>query len=278
MVLNCAVFDGAISYLMVSLTYKYKIINGVAQEGILSWRFFNVYIDDLSIALSNSKYGCTFGGCSVNHLSYADDMVVLSPAATALQKLLEICSVYSEKHDIYTTKMDGVVCPPNISETVAGRLMKLAHRQSIASTTIKLISKNILLSILSILVKTIQRIVADPKRKLSPPFDSADYVPSLGHPAPGSGKMLSLFTVVCDYPAWVTETGAPVRVKRFSQSEFSSTRAAVARTTFRLDRFRNHSHSAFSCVEREFAVYTLLARCQRQVLRYYVLGLRMKYI
>ena len=42
---------------------------------------------------------------------------------------------------IYTTKIDGVVCPPNISETFAGRLMKLAHRQSIASTTIKLILK-----------------------------------------------------------------------------------------------------------------------------------------
>ena len=93
---------------------------------------------------------------------------------------------------IYTTKIDGVVCPPNISETVAGRLMKLAHRQCITSTTIKLISTNFLLSILSILVKTIQRIVADPKRTLSPPFDSADSVSSLGHPAPGSGNMLPL--------------------------------------------------------------------------------------
>ena len=37
---------------------------------------------------------------------------------------------------IYTTKIDGVVCPPNISETVAGRLMKLAHRPPIASTMI----------------------------------------------------------------------------------------------------------------------------------------------
>ena len=44
-------------------------------------------------------------------------------------------------HYIYTTKIDGVVCPPNISETVAGRLMKLAHHQRIASTSIKLISK-----------------------------------------------------------------------------------------------------------------------------------------
>ena len=55
---------------------------------LLSPRFFNVYIDDLSIALLNSKYGCTFGGCSVNHLSYADDMVILSPSATASQQLL----------------------------------------------------------------------------------------------------------------------------------------------------------------------------------------------
>ena len=76
--------------------------------------------------------------------------------------------------------------------------MKLAHHPRIASTMIKLISKPILLPILLILVKTIQRIVADPKCKLSPPFDSADSVPSLGHPAPGSGKMMSLFTVLCD--------------------------------------------------------------------------------
>ena len=40
--------------------------------------------------------------------------------------------------------------------------MKLAHRQRIASTTIKLISKSILLSFLSILFKTIKPISAGP--------------------------------------------------------------------------------------------------------------------
>ena len=40
-------------------------------------------------------------------------------------------------------------------------------------------------------------------------FDSADSVSSLGHPAPGSGNMLPLFTVLCDYPVLVTKTGAP---------------------------------------------------------------------
>ena len=128
----------------------------------------------------------------------------------------DICTLYlcyvSEINiylSIYTTKIDGVVCPPNISETVAGRLMKLAHRQRIASTTIKLISTKVLLSILSILVNTFQRIVADPKHKLSPPFDSADSVSSLGYPAPVSGNMLPLFTVLCDYPVLVTKTAAP---------------------------------------------------------------------
>ena len=63
-------------------------------------------------------------------------------------------------NSIYTNKVDEFVCPPNISETVAVRIMKLTQRPRIASTTIQLISKLILLSILSILLKTIQRIGA----------------------------------------------------------------------------------------------------------------------
>ena len=64
--------------------------------------------------------------------------------------------------DINTTKIGTFVCPPNISETVAVRIMKLAHRPRIASTTIKLVSKSILLSFLAILFKTIQPICARP--------------------------------------------------------------------------------------------------------------------
>ena len=56
---------------------------------------------------------------------------------------------------IYTTKIGTFVCPPHISETVAVRIMKFAHRRRIASTTNKLISKQILLSILSIIFNTI---------------------------------------------------------------------------------------------------------------------------
>ena len=56
---------------------------------------------------------------------------------------------------IYTTKIGTFGCPPHISETVAVRLLKLAHRSRIASTTKEIISKQMLLSILSIFFKTI---------------------------------------------------------------------------------------------------------------------------
>ena len=45
--------------------------------------------------------------------------------------------ILSDHESMYTTKIDGVVCPPNISETVAGRLMKLAHRPHIDQTHFK---------------------------------------------------------------------------------------------------------------------------------------------
>ena len=119
-----------------------------------------------------------------------------------------LCWVRMGHAIIYITKIDGVVCPPNITETVAGRLMKLAHRPRIASTTIKLISKPSVLPILLILVKTIQRIVADTKRKLSPPFYSAAPFP-VWSPCHGFGQNAVAIYCGLRLSVWVTETVAP---------------------------------------------------------------------
>ena len=83
-----------------TLSPKFNVSNGVRQGGILSPLFFNLYMDRLSVTLSETKVGCALGKTMVNHLAYADDLVILSPSVKGLQKLLNICSEYGEEHDI----------------------------------------------------------------------------------------------------------------------------------------------------------------------------------
>ena len=63
-----------------------------------------MYTDELSSHLVRSSYGCHYLG-SVNHLYYADDMVLLSPTPFGLQKLLDVCADYALDHDmVFNTK------------------------------------------------------------------------------------------------------------------------------------------------------------------------------
>ena len=79
-------WDGVIS------GYSY-VQNGVRQGGILSPQLFNVhvYLDELSIRLSNAYAGCYYNSVCVNHVYYADDAVMLSPTVSSLQSLADIC-------------------------------------------------------------------------------------------------------------------------------------------------------------------------------------------
>ena len=81
---------------------SFAIGNGVKQGGTLSPLFFNVYIDELSILRSEQHIGCCVGDAIVNHLSYADDMIIFSPSAKGLQKLLDICLIMDVNTTYYT--------------------------------------------------------------------------------------------------------------------------------------------------------------------------------
>ena len=69
----------------------FTVTNGVRQGGILSPLLFNFYMNDLSVLLSKIPAGCYSGNTVINHLMYADDLVVFAPSAKDLQKLLNIC-------------------------------------------------------------------------------------------------------------------------------------------------------------------------------------------
>ena len=59
--------------------------------------FFNIFVNDLLLALSNEKHGLRIGPCSVNAIAYADDITLLSTRIPDLQAMINHCSTYANK-------------------------------------------------------------------------------------------------------------------------------------------------------------------------------------
>ena len=74
--------------------------NGVRQGGVLSPQFFNQYMNDLTKRLNEIPAGSGSGNIVINHLMYADDVVLLSPSAKDLQKLADATYKYGTENDI----------------------------------------------------------------------------------------------------------------------------------------------------------------------------------
>ncbi|XP_048480374.1 uncharacterized protein LOC125489231 [Plutella xylostella] len=72
--------------------------------------------------------GCRIDNTSVNNISYADDMVLLSPSVRALRKLLGACESYAAEHGLRynATKSElmvfkaGSKCPAEVPPVVLG--------------------------------------------------------------------------------------------------------------------------------------------------------------
>ena len=70
---------------------NFDINNGVKQGGVLSPTLFNIYLDGLLNNLSNSGFGA---------IAYADDIALMSPSRQSLEKMLDICSVFSSDYNL----------------------------------------------------------------------------------------------------------------------------------------------------------------------------------
>ncbi|KAJ0183170.1 hypothetical protein K1T71_001146 [Dendrolimus kikuchii] len=84
---------------------KFSADSGVRQGGVTSPDLFNCYINELIEELSGTPVGLRLGDRFVNNLSYADDMVLLSPSIKGMRKLLSICERYAQRHQlVYNAK------------------------------------------------------------------------------------------------------------------------------------------------------------------------------
>ncbi|XP_048480375.1 uncharacterized protein LOC125489232 [Plutella xylostella] len=82
------------------MSSEYRLECGVRQGGLTSPDLFNLYVNDLIVELRSTRIGCHIGDVYINNLSYADDMVLLSPSIEGLRRLLDTCARYAEAHGL----------------------------------------------------------------------------------------------------------------------------------------------------------------------------------
>ena len=61
---------------------------------------FNIYVDELSVILNELFVGCYFNNMLINHLLYADDIILMCPSHSGLQTLVNECAKFGAQNDI----------------------------------------------------------------------------------------------------------------------------------------------------------------------------------
>ena len=74
----------------------FTICNGVKQGGVLSPLLFTIYLEELLVKLEAQGLGCHRNGMFVGAFIYADDITILAPTSTSLNKMLDTCKQYAD--------------------------------------------------------------------------------------------------------------------------------------------------------------------------------------
>jgi len=83
-----------------TLSDPFNVSNGIKQGGILSPLLFNIYMNDLSLVLNKTNIGGKIGDYLLNHLLYADDVVLIALSSRGMQSLLNACQEYADSHNL----------------------------------------------------------------------------------------------------------------------------------------------------------------------------------
>ena len=78
----------------------FSTINGIRQGGVASPILFTLYMEELIKKLEEKEVGCHIGREYFGCLVYADDVTLLAPTASALQKMLNTCEEFGAEFDV----------------------------------------------------------------------------------------------------------------------------------------------------------------------------------
>ena len=91
-----------------STSEYFSISKGVRQGGILSPKLFAAYMNSLTNKLIDCKAECYIDMQCINHVLYADDICLMTPTATAMQCMLDICYNYGLDNDVLCNPLKSV--------------------------------------------------------------------------------------------------------------------------------------------------------------------------
>ena len=89
------------------LSEPFCVFNGVRQGSVLSPFLFAVYLDGFLVELIKSGVGCHWGSSFAGAFSYANDVVLLAPCASALRTMLNIRSSFAVYHKLEFNSMNA---------------------------------------------------------------------------------------------------------------------------------------------------------------------------